>query len=141
MAVLSTFVMSDDSNQVPNPNGQGSMLQVVNPQNIFRPMFVPGGHSFSVTFGFLEIDPKQKHNINFFIVSSSGETIVNIENIEVPPNAPRDTSIPEEATGLMLNFDLRNVPFRIEGKYEARIIFDGQLLDSKPFYVFKQESK
>lgn len=141
MAILSTFVLSDNSNQVLNPNGQGTTLQVVNPQNIFRPMFIPGGHSFSVTFGFLEVNPDAQHRIQFSIIScETGEQVINIDNIEVPPNAQPDKFIPKESTGIMLNFDFRNVPFKKEGKYEVHITLDGETLDKKPFYVYKQGS-
>ncbi|UAL46838.1 hypothetical protein K7887_18530 [Sutcliffiella horikoshii] len=70
---VTTFAFSDDVKEMPNQNG-GATMHVINPQNLFRPHFVPGTYSFAVTFGFLGVDPERKHKLSFqFLSPNSAE--------------------------------------------------------------------
>lgn len=142
MAILTTFAFSEDANQIPNPNGQGASLNVINPQNVFRPMFIPGSFSFAVTFGIAEMDPELTQKIRFTLAHSEDpdQIIVDTNDINIGANPNIDRTLPKEANGIMLNMDFRNVPFKKQGKYIGKIIFNGELLEEKVVYVFPQES-
>lgn len=143
MADLTTFVFSENTNQVPNPDGNGISLNIINPQQLFRPMFIPGTFSFSVTFGLSNLDPDRDHTVNFKLVYADGEEndiIIDTKNINMPANPNHDKILPKEAHGVMYSLDFRNVPFRKAGKYYGIISVDGQEIDKKVLYVYPQES-
>ncbi|WIL46020.1 hypothetical protein QP042_21755 [Bacillus bombysepticus] len=142
MAHLSTFVFSEDSKEVLNRNGQGTSLHIINPQNVFRPMFVPGAHSFSVTLGINGLDTSHKNSFQLIIrpEAKGSEATVNTDEIPLPPNPEgQDPILPKEAVGMMFNLDFRNVPFKIAGKYIAEIFVNGKLIEDKPLYVYPME--
>lgn len=140
MAILSTFVFSENSNQVPNPNGQGTALHIINPQNVFRPIFVPGAFSFSLTFGIIELDTDEPHTMQFTLTyTETNEIAIDTGEFNLPVNPNKDPRIPKNALGFMMNLDFRNVPFKHEGKYEAKLFLDKKILETKPIYVYSQE--
>jgi hypothetical protein len=145
MAELTTFVFSENIEQVPNPSGTGTSLNIINPQNVFRPMFIPGTFSFSLTFGLIDVDTTKDHIVNFKLVYDEGENesnniVVDTNNMNIPANPTSDKKLPKEVNGIMFNLDFRNVPFRKAGKYFGIISLDGQEIAKKVLFVYPQES-
>jgi hypothetical protein len=139
MAYLTTFVFSEDTNQ--ELVNQNKILHVINPQNVFRPQFVPSAFSFSVTFGLIDLDPDKKNTIRFTLnaPNENEKYVVDTGNIDLDPNHAFDRRLPIEANGFMMNMDFRNVPFRIEGKYLAKVNVNGELVGEYPVFVYGQE--
>ncbi|MDH4419971.1 hypothetical protein QEZ44_00660 [Bacillus cereus] len=141
MPYLSTFVFSEDSKQVLDSNGQGSSLHLVNPQNIFRPMFIPGTYSFSVTLGIGALDITAENTFQLVIRfdKDDSQAVINTGEVLLPKSPQRDPIIPPEAEGIMFNMDFRNAPFKIAGKYIAEVFINKKLIDTKTLYIYPQE--
>lgn len=138
---ITTFAFSDDVKEQPQPNGNRT-LDIINPQNLFRPLFIPGTYTFSVTFGLLGIDPNTSHKLDFQIKHSEvdEEALVNIEGADLAPNLEfLNSGLPNEANGFIFNMDFRNLPFRHEGKYIATVSLDGLSLGEFPLLVYPLE--
>lgn len=130
---ISTFVYSEDS--ISHNTSQGQQMNIVNPQHVLRPMFVPSMFSFAVTFGIVDLDTKKEHKARYLLWGpEEGEPIVDSGEFNLPvPDEPSD--LPMEASGYMMNMNFRNVPFKKEGFYTSEIVFDGQELGKFPVYV------
>ena len=135
---LSTFAFSNDINQI--NDGQSQVTNIINPQNLFRPTFVPGTFSFAVTFGILGMDPDKEHTLQYIMTSPNGEAIVQTQEVKIERNPSFDTSIlPKEANGFIFNMDFRNLAFREKGKYIAHVIVNDHEVGSIPVMVYPQE--
>lgn len=140
---VTTFVLSEDIKEMQN-NDNTKVINIWNPLHLIRPPFMPGTYSFALSFGIMGIEPHKSHTLGLKIVSpnENDEPLVNIVDSELPPNNQFSGSgLPEEANGIMFNMDLRNIPFRVEGKYIAKIFFNGVILSEFPFLVYPLETK
>lgn len=137
--VISSFIFSDDTQQVPSHGNNGSVLHIINPQNVLRPQFIPGGHSFSVSIGVLKMDPKNSHTIEFQLISPTGQIAIDTKKIEIPSNEGFDKNMPSEAGGVMINLDFRNFPFREKGEFKGLVLVDGTSIGEYPLIIFPQE--
>ncbi|SEB15658.1 hypothetical protein SAMN05421743_12128 [Thalassobacillus cyri] len=137
---ITSFTFSEDSQNVSNPSGKGNTLQLINPQNLFRPPFIPCTYSFSVTCGLIKIDPHKTHTVQFILESPEGDTPIKTDPINVPKNNNFDASLPDEANGFVFNLDFRNVPFKVKGEYKGKIIFNNELLGEYPLMFYPQEN-
>ncbi|TKA02503.1 hypothetical protein FA950_20760 [Bacillus thuringiensis] len=135
MPHLSTFAISDDSSQIMTPDGP--VLQIINPQNLFRLPFIPGTFSFCVTLGILDLNPELDHTVKLVIKSAEHTDYIALDsnNMVVPRNPTFNKDIPMEAHGVLFNLDFRNLPFRYEGKYIAEVHVDDKLIDTKNFFM------
>lgn len=138
MPYISTFVYAEDSNAELTPQGQ--KLHIINPQQIFLPMFVPGMFSFAVAFGILEVNTQESHRIRYVFYSPVEGELPLIDTGEVVlPIVTEDNGVPIDMQGIMLNLNFRNVPFRLEGAYKSEIYLDGNLLGIFPIKVRGKE--
>lgn len=137
MVRVSTFMYSEDT--ISDPTPQGPRLNVVNPQLVFRPMFLPSLFSFAITFGISGIDNSQEHKFKFlFFAPNDVELLINSEFM-LPINTEEKAELPLEERGVMMNMNLRNVPFKVEGVYNSELIVDGVSLGKFSIYVKGKE--
>ncbi|MCT2535690.1 hypothetical protein NC661_06545 [Aquibacillus koreensis] len=133
MPHITTFIYSEETKNTPN-----NKLNVINPLNVFRPAFVPGMFSFSVTFGVIGIDVTEKgHTVRIKFSSSDkrDEPIIDTEDLSLE-NIPSETAtLPPNLRGIMGSLDFRNVVMRAEGEYFTEIFVDGDKLGEYPIYV------
>jgi|SRR5690625_1353164 len=137
---LTTFVFSEDSKDVPNPGGEGASLHIINPQNVFRPPFVPCTYSFSVTLGLIGLEDTGDHKLEFNIVSPNGDVVLTTGTINLHGKQTTDQSLPKEAHGLTFNLDFRNVALREEGKYTGNTLVNGVNVGTIPLWVYAGEN-
>ncbi|SEU04044.1 hypothetical protein SAMN05421676_11580 [Salinibacillus kushneri] len=138
--VISSFTFSEDSQNSTNQNGRGNALHVINPQNLFRPPFIPCTFSFSVTFGVISLNPNIDSSLEFRLISPNQEVVVSTNEVNIPKNSNFDSTLPEEANGFMFNFDFRNVPLRESGKYTANILINEEVIGEFPLMVHPKEN-
>lgn len=130
---ISTFVYSEDSFGEPIPEGQ--RLHLVNPQNVFRPIFIPSMFSFSFTIGFIGVDTLQEHKMRIIFSNPDGsKQLIDTGEIAIPKNEKED-DIPVEMRGLMMNMGFKNVAFEVEGIYRTEVFFDGERIGVFPVGV------
>ncbi|WP_028392712.1 hypothetical protein [Bacillus cihuensis] len=137
--IVTTFAFSNDVKQQ-TMDGNVQSIQVIDPQNVFRPTFIPGTFSFAVTFGVLGLDPDKKNVLRFEIKDPNEVNVVETPHIDIPPNINFDDSIlPKESNGFIFNMDFRNIAFRLEGKYTAYIHVNHENIGGFPVLVYPQE--
>lgn len=136
MLRVSTFMYSEDSIAEPTP--QGPRTNLVNPQLVFRPMFIPSLFSFAITFGVAGFDPSLEHKMRFMFISPEGEALLDTE-FDLPKSDEKP-ELPIEQRGIMMNMNLRNVPFKSEGIYDSEVFMNGGSLGKFPIYVKVKES-
>lgn len=137
--VISSFMFSEDTKETNLPNGGVGGVNIINPQNIIRPAFVPGSYSFSVSIGLLSVDPEREHTLQFKLISKNAENVIDTGVIQLPKGIEFDNTLPKEANGFMFNMNFRNVPFRHSGTYTGSVLFDNETLGNYPLVVYPQE--
>ncbi|MEG6615410.1 hypothetical protein V6C27_03060 [Peptococcaceae bacterium 1198_IL3148] len=136
MPRIATFIYSEDSLSEPTPQGQ--RMNVVNPQLVFRPLFIPSLFSFAITFGISGMDTTQENKIQLlFRNPDDSEILINTDF--TMPKSDDDSELPIEVRGAMVNMNLRNVPFKSEGTYSTEVIVNGDSLGRFPIYVKGKE--
>lgn len=141
MPYLSTFVYCESSQQEVNPLGQ-TRLTIINPIQIFRPMFIPSMFSFGIVFGIMELDVSKQHTFRYVFRGPKDEEPLIIDTSEISlPQQPIESDLPEDMRGIMMNLDFRNVAIRNEGIYNSEIFIDGISLGKTPIKVKGRESK
>lgn len=135
---LTSFIFSEDSKEKPNANGRGTSLHIINPLNVFKMPFIPNTYSFSVTLGFIKLDPDKNHELEFKLVAPNQAEVFNTGLINIHRDQA-NPSIPKEANGFTLNLDFRNVEFNFSGEHTGIVILDEHVLSEIPVIVFTKE--
>lgn len=134
--IVSSFVFTEDMSNIPNNNGPGSSVQLINPINLIRPPFIPGTYSFCVTIGLVKLDPNREYILKFDLKSPDNYIVMSTGDVNVTRQPNVDTSIPPEANGVFLNLNLRNVTLMKQGEYKGIISVDGDPINEFPLYVY-----
>ncbi|MZP30579.1 hypothetical protein GTO91_12730 [Heliobacterium undosum] len=132
MPYISSFLYAEDSVQLP-----GQPLNIVNPQIVLRPMFVPGMFSFTIVFGISEVVVTEAHTLRCIFCGPEGEVVLDTGAFDVPvqPDAIKRKDDPIETQALMVNMNFRNVPFKCEGRYNTQVFLDGTNIGNVPVMV------
>ncbi|MEC0565959.1 hypothetical protein P8841_09180 [Bacillus spizizenii] len=135
---VTTFAFSEDTQDVPNQFGNGSSKHIINPRNLIRPPFLPATPSFSVSVGVAGIDPNRENTFSFKISGPDQQLVLDSNDFSLPKNPQHDKSLPDEANGFFFNFNLRDVPLKVKGKYTAEIYINKEKIGEFALYVFPQ---
>lgn len=137
---ITSFIFSEDTEQAINHGTKGNVLHIVNPLHIIRPQFIPSGYTFSVTFGVKGLDPDSEHKIRFRLLTPSGSSAMDTNDISLPKNTGFDRLLPLELNGLMINLDFRNVALREIGEYKGVVLVNDEVIGDYPLDVYPEES-
>ena len=136
MLEISMFMLCDSI--IINPQGP----QLISPQAILRPSFIPGNFSFGLSAAITGIKTSIPHSFYFHIKNPKGKIIHQspVQNIPVDANIASD-DIPEKYQGIVMAIDVRNLPLEEEGEYQFSIIVDNSDTASHSFPIYKKELK
>ena len=136
MSEISMFMLFDSITITP----QGP--QLISPQAILRPTFIPGNFSFALALSIAGVKTSIAHTFYFYIQNPKGETIheAPMQNLPLDPSASK-SNIPEKDQGFVIAIDIRNLPITEEGEYQFFISIDNTDILSKTFSVYRKESK
>lgn len=137
MAKISSFMICDTIVNLITPQGI-SVPQLISPQPILRPPFIPGSFSFGISIGVLDIDYKISNVVKTIIYSPEGVEIHNSGNIDLG-KIPKDEFLPEKYQGFVLSTDIRNLIIHEEGIYTIEIFVNDTSVGKKEIPVFKRD--
>lgn len=138
--IITSFIFSEDTEQAFNPGAKGNILHIVNPLHLIRPQFIPSAYTFSITFGLKGLDPDSEHNIRFQLLTPSGSSAMDTNDISLPKNTGFDRNLPKDVNGLMLNLDFRNVALREIGEYKGIVFVNNEAIGNYPLDVYPEET-
>ncbi|HEO8419795.1 TPA: hypothetical protein VBX77_001768 [Yersinia enterocolitica] len=101
--------------------------------DVIQPDFIPGNFSFTVVFSLMGVSAHHDLKVAF-IDPESGAVL---ETDELPLEANVSGDLPDEAQGVFVVFELKNVPLEYEGIYTTYIFLDGEILGEYPIPVVK----
>lgn len=138
MAKITYFMICDTMSNVPMPGGTFS-LNIVNPQLLLTPSYVPGNFSFCVVVGVQDVKTIVSSNklVKFkFELLDPNKKMLQQSIAELPLIAMKN--VPEQYQGFMMSFDLRNVPVEEEGAYILKLYINEDLIGEKEIPIFKK---
>lgn len=136
MAKIVSFVVCESINNMPSTN-VGVVPNLINPQVVLRPQYIPGNFSFGIAVGVVGIDLKVPNKIRFTISNTDGIVIQNSGENDLPVVREEDT-IPNEFQGFMMCMDIRNLVLHNEGEYSFTLYLNGESVGMKSIPIFKQ---
>lgn len=127
MAYISSFVYCDNiQQQGVQPNGN-SIMQILNPLQVIKPIALPSNFSFSVMCIVSGFETQEEHLFNLIFKSPSGEVLQNTGDIPI--------KIPQEIVGnskklnaVQICMDFRNVVIKEYGDHVAEISINGNTI-------------
>lgn len=138
MARITTFMLCDSICTSPVPSG-GVLHQLVSPQMVLRPEFVPGNFSFGIAVGVQGVDLRIANQVRFTISSPSGELVQDSGVSEFPPVPTQiPESMPKEYQGFLMNTDIRNLPVRENGEYIFAVYINDELIGEQSIPIFQR---
>lgn len=132
------FMLCDSINNIPIPSG-GVLQQLVSPQVVLRPQFVPGNFSFGIAVGVQDVNLHVTNRIRFTISDSRGTIIQDSGISEFPPipeNSPE--AMPVEYQGFLMNMDIRNLVIRENGVYLFSIYVNDELAGTQSVPIYQR---
>ena len=130
-------MLCDSINTVPVPEG-GILQQLISPQAILRPQFIPGNFSFGIAVGIQGVDLQITNRIRFTITDPNGE-VVQDSSTEVSPMPENiKETMPKEYQGFLMNTDIRNLVIRESGEYLFSIFINNELVGTQSVPVFQR---
>jgi len=133
---VAAFLYSDGIRQ--EIQNQQPSLSIINPRVALTPMFIPGQHSFAVTFGVMEIETG--HTIQYIFKSPSKKQLIDTGQITVPVLNEDQLKLPQDMRSAMLGLDFKNVVFEENGTYVSEVLYDGESLSTFPIKVLGQNT-
>lgn len=134
MAKLTMFMLCD---QIKNNTSEADVSELVAPQVVLRPQFIPGALSFGIGIGVRDVDLKKESKISFTISDPDGVVIQDSGSNTFPAINYTDT-IPAEYQGLLLNMDIRNMVIQSEGVYMLALYINGEVAGTHEIPIFKK---
>lgn len=133
-AKISTFIycLGADKPNVPN-----APINAIGVLNIITPEFIPSAFSFSIIVGFVGMKDKSNHTLDIIFKDNHDKPLVEAKGVNISMDNIDVTTLglPDEAKGMMLSMDLKNVILREEGKYSTSVSLDGEKLGDYDIYV------
>lgn len=126
--LINNIIFCDNTQQAPSPDTQQDVTILINPMPELVPPFFPGLLSFSVSFGFDDVQTGKTYQCDLVFCDPS-------ENVLAHVHFP--LSLQNEATSVTCCADLRNVRLESEGLHTVKITVD-QLSASAQIMVRKK---
>ena len=136
MARVSSFVVCNSINSFSSPEN-GMISNIISPQIVLRPQFIPSDYSFGIAIGVIDIDLKQSNSMRFVIKDPDGE-IINESGASELPADNRENTLPKEYQGYMICIDIRNLSVKKEGEYEFVFYINGKEIGTKEIPIFRK---
>lgn len=138
MAKITVFMLCDSINNIPIPSG-GVLQQLVSPQLVLRPQFVPGTFSFGIAVGIQGVNLHIINRVRFTISDSHGEIVQDSGISEFPP-IPEDVpeTMPGEHQGFLMNMDIRNLVVHENGEYIFSIYINDELIGTQSVPIYQR---
>lgn len=112
--------------------------QLISPQVVLRPQFIPGNFSFGIAIGIQGIDLSIVNKIKINILDTHKNILQDSGWIEVPPTrSDIPETLPEKYRGFVMNMDIRNLVIREEGEYSFLIYVNEKLIGTQYIPIFK----
>lgn len=134
-------MICDTMNNVPMPGGSVGLniLNIVNPQLLLTPTYIPGNFSFCVVVGVQDVKPADSSTntikLKFELLTPKGK-LLQQSAADLPMSNTQN--IPEQYQGFLMSFDLRNLPIEEEGAYVLKLYVDDVLIGDKEIPIFKK---
>lgn len=139
MPRISSYMLCDTiANIQIQPNS--SIQQLISPQAVLRPPFIPGTFSFGISICVLGADFQEQNVINFCIINPAKVLVYSSGDIDIG-KLPIDASLPEEYNGIVLSTDIRNLELQSEGEYELDLFINKQRVGTCQIPIFKRSDK
>lgn len=135
MPNITMFLVCDSINNF-SPQPEINIPQLMGPQCVLRPQFIPGTFSFGLAVGVAGVDSNEQNTIRFTITNPAGAIIQNSGDNVFPPIGIDDT-MPKEYQGFMLSLDIRNLLIEKEGVYTFTLYVNNVEIGHKEIPVFK----
>lgn len=135
MPYISMFLVCDSINSV-SPQANTNVPQLVGPQCVLRPQFIPSTFSFGLAVGVAGVDPNAQNVIRFTISNPEGTIIHNSGDNVFPPIGFDDT-MPKEYQGFMISLDIRNLLIEEEGAYYFTLYVNNTEIGRKEIPIFR----
>ncbi len=139
MPELTMFTVCESVGNV-SPQPGVNIPQLMGPQTVLRPMFIPGSFSFGVSAGVIGINLKQSNSVKFTIKTPTGQIVQASENAVFPPIF-EDDSLPQEYQGFMLTLDVRNMVVEEQGNYSFELFINDESVGSRAIPIFVASRK
>lgn len=134
MDKITYFLICDTTNNAPMPGGMG--LNVVNPQLLLMPTYVPGNFSFAIVIGVQDIDTSSPARVKFELLSPGNKLIYKSLEMDLP--GVDMNNVPSKYKGILMSFELRNVPIDEEGAYVLKLFINDQEVGQREIPIFKR---
>lgn len=135
MPSISMFLVCDSINNItPQPNI--TIPQLVGPQSVLRPQFIPSTFSFGLAVGVAGVDSNVQNVIRFTISNPEGAIIHDSGDNVFPPIGFDDT-MPKEYQGFMMSLDIRNLLIEKEGAYSFTLYVNNTEIGRKEIPIFR----
>lgn len=141
MPHISTFMYCEDA--IDNKSPDGNKLSLNNPFIVFRPLFIPSQFSFGVVMGIIGLDFEEKQNLQVKFSSPNDDVILDtgVIDLDLALTIPdKESNLPPEFRGAIMNLNFRNVPLRVEGIYRSDVFINSELLGQFPIMTKGIES-
>lgn len=142
---ISFFIYAENAVMQAVPNAAQQLepkIQVFAPNFVFRPSFVPCLFSYAVSVGLHDFDVRIQHELRMTLHDNNeGPALADTGTMPLAPFPDEMiTNLPENLRGITFTCDFRNVPFRHNGIYYTRVLFDGVVIGSYPIHIWGNES-
>jgi len=137
MAKIATFMLCDAINHISTE--KGPVPQLIAPQFILTPMFIPSNFSFGVSIGISGLDLRQVNTVKFAIKTPQKTIVKESEAFSIPASTENNI-LPQEQHGITLNIDVRNLKVEEEGIYSIIIFINGEAIGEKEIPIYRGEN-
>lgn len=114
--------------------------QLIGPQAVLRPSFIPGNFSFGLAAAVTGINVLQPHTFSFSISNPQKKIVQHSPSQQLPIELNIEKNpLPEKYQGIMVAMDIRNLLIEEEGEYIFTIYIDDENA-SYSFPIYKKYS-
>jgi hypothetical protein len=138
MAKLSMFMLCNAINNL--QQGNGSIPQLIGPQTVLRPQFIPGNFSFGIAVGVTDVNLHENHKIRFIIADPDGKIVQDSGESDFSAIEKADT-LPAEYQGFALSIDIRNLIVEKEGAFKFELFMNGSTVGEHEIPIFCGEKQ
>lgn len=139
MERITSFMLFDNLENIPSPDGKKVSAHLINPLPMLRPQFIPTNFSFALSVSASGIDLTKPGSIKLQILNPDDSLLKNFEEIKTPVFEHGVSKIPEEYCGFTLNMKIQNISLRTEGIYKLKVNYNGKEIGEEKIPVFKWE--
>lgn len=138
MASISSFMISESSQNIPAPNGHGNIIQqIIGPTIVLRPQYIPGNFSFSVFIGVCDLNLKERNTMQLILKTPQGELLEDLGTNDLPVFDKEDC-LPQKYSGFVVGLDLRNINVAQEGCYKLEVFINGSQIGAKDIPIYRR---